>query len=78
MQMSHHLVCSDPLVDAARLEAGNTSSHTVSEEERRRICQQMCRMLDEDGVTLINRDNPSFCDSCTAQEQEPQTRLRQR
>ena len=76
--MTQRLDCSDPLVDAARLEAGNASSHNVSGEERIRICQQMCSMLDQDGVRLINRDNPSFCDPCKPTQEEarrPQTTL---
>ena len=66
-----NLTVSDPIVELARREAGNTNASSVSEEEREAICQSLCKFMKEEGPKLINRDNDDFCTPCTTLPTEP-------
>mgnify|MGYP001167529310 CR=1 FL=1 len=52
----------DKMVKLAVLETG---IQTIKcDNDRLQVCTKMCEYAKEDGVIIINKNNPNLCDSC--------------
>lgn len=56
----------DKIVKLATLETG---IHVITcDDDRVKICTKMCEYAKEDGIQVINSNNPNLCNSCSLYE----------
>lgn len=53
----------DKLVKLAVIET--EIKRVTCNDDREKICSKMCEYAKEDGVHIINKNNPNLCDSCS-------------